>query len=84
MQISYRLYTEIPKADNIQVNISQIIRTLCARKGIKILEVAAMLDHIHLYVAIPPKYGVSEIMGYLKGKSSLTIFDRHASLKYKY
>lgn len=43
-----------------------------------------MLDHIHLYVAIPPKYGVSEIMGYLKGKSSLTIFDRHASLKYKY
>ena len=43
-----------------------------------------MPDHIHLYVAIPPKYSVSEIIGYLKGKSSLMIFDRHANLKYKY
>ena len=43
-----------------------------------------MPDHIHLYVAIPPKYSVSERMGYLKGKSSLMIFDRHANLKYKY
>ena len=43
-----------------------------------------MPDHIHLYVSIPPKYSVSEIVGYLKGKSSLMIFDRHANLKYKY
>ena len=43
-----------------------------------------MSDHIHLYVSIPPKYSVSEIVGYLKGKSSLMIFDRHANLKYKY
>ncbi len=43
-----------------------------------------MPDHIHLYVKIPPKYSVSEVMGYLKGKSSLMIFDRHANLKYKY
>ena len=43
-----------------------------------------MPDHIHLYVSIPPKYGVSEIVGYLKGKSSLMIFDRHGNLKYKY
>lgn len=43
-----------------------------------------MPDHIHLYVKIPPKYSVSEIMGYLKGKSSLMIFDRHANLRYKY
>jgi putative transposase len=43
-----------------------------------------MPDHIHLYVEIPPKYSVSEFMGYLKGKSSLMIFDRHANLKYKY
>lgn len=43
-----------------------------------------MPDHIHLYVKIPPKYGVSEVMGYLKGKSSLMIFDRHANLRYKY
>ena len=57
---------------------------LCARKGVTILEAAALPDHIHLYVEIPPKYSVSEIMGYLKGKSSLMIFDRHANLKYKY
>ena len=61
-----------------------IIRALCARKGIEILEAAAMPDHIHLYVKIPPKYSVSEVMGYLEGKSSLMIFDWHANLKYKY
>ena len=43
-----------------------------------------MPDHVHLYVKIPPKYSVSEVMGYLKGKSSLMIFDRHANLRYKY
>ena len=68
----------------ILADIGQIIRALCARKGIEILEAAAMPDHIHLYVKIPPKYSVSEVMGYLKGKSSLMIFDRHANLKYKY
>ena len=68
----------------ISADIGQIIRTLCARKGIEIIEAAAMSDHIHLYVAIPPKYAVSDFMGYLKGKSSLMIFDRHANLKYKY
>jgi REP element-mobilizing transposase RayT len=68
----------------ISADIGQIIRTLCARKGVTILEAAAMPDHIHLYVEIPPKYSVSEVMGYLKGKSSLMIFDRHANLKYKY
>ena len=66
----------------ISADIGQIIRTLCARKGIEIIE-AAMPDHIHLYVTIPPKYSVSEVVGYLKGKSSLMIFDRHANLKYK-
>ena len=68
----------------ISADIGQIIRTLCARKGIEILKAAAMPDHIHLYVKIPPKYSVSEVMGYLKGKSSLMIFDRHANLRYKY
>ena len=68
----------------ISADIGQIIRALCARKGIEILEAAAMPDHIHLYVKIPPKYSVSEVMGYLKGKSSLMIFDRHANLRYKY
>ncbi len=68
----------------ISADIGQIIRTLCARKGVTILEAAAMPDHIHLYVEIPPKYSVSEIMGYLMGKSSLMIFDCHANLKNKY
>ena len=68
----------------ISADIGQIIRVLCERKGVTILEAAAMPDHIHLYVAIPPKYAVSDFMGYLKGKSSLMIFDRHANLKYKY
>ena len=68
----------------ISADIGQIIRALCARKEIEILEAAAMPDHIHLYVKIPPKYSVSEVMGYLKGKSSLMIFDRHANLRYKY
>ena len=68
----------------ISADIGQIIRALCARKGIEILEAAAMPDHIHLYVKILPKYSVSEVMGYLKGKSSLMIFDRHANLRYKY
>ena len=57
----------------------------CAkRKGIEIIEAEACPDHIHMFVRIPPKYSVAEIMGYLKGKSSLMIFERHASLKYKY
>ena len=68
----------------ISTDIGSIIRTLCARKGVEIIEAAAMPDHIHLYESIPPKYSVAEIMGYLKGKSSLMIFDRHANLKYKY
>ena len=49
-----------------------------------IIEAAACKDHIHMYVEIPPKYAVADIMGYLKGKSSLMIFERHANLKYKY
>lgn len=65
-------------------DISQILVELCRRKGIEILAGEACIDHIHLLVKIPPKYSVSEIMGYLKGKSSLIIFDRYANLKYKY
>ena len=68
----------------ISADIGRIICALCAGKGIEILEAAAMPDHIHLYVKIPPKYSVSEVMGYLEGKSSLMIFDRHANLRYKY
>jgi len=68
----------------LKVDIGKILRMLCDRKGIEIIEAECCPDHIHMLVRIPPKYSVSEIMGYLKGKSSLMIFDRHANLKYKY
>ena len=70
--------------NQIKKDIGQILRTLCERKGVTIIEAEACPDHVHMLVEIPPKYSVSEIMGYLKGKSSLMIFDRHADLKYKY
>ena len=68
----------------IKADIGKILRELCERKGIEIIEAECCKDHIHMLVRIPPKYSVSEVMGYLKGKSSLMIFDRHANLKYKY
>ena len=68
----------------IKVDIGKMLRKLCEYKGIEIIEAEACPDHIHMFVRIPPKYSVSEIMGYLKGKSSLMIFERHAHLKYKY
>ena len=70
--------------EQIKEDIGKILRSLCERKGIEIIEAEACPDHIHMLIRIPPKYSVSEIMGYLKGKSSLMIFERHAILKYKY
>ena len=60
------------------------MRKLCEYKGVEILEAEACKDHIHMLVSIPPKYSVSQIMGYLKGKSSLMIFEKYANMKYKY
>ena len=68
----------------IKMDIGKIIRTLCEQKGVEIIEAEACPDHIHMLVSIPPKISVSAFVGYLKGKSSLMIFDRHANLKYKY
>ena len=68
----------------IKTDIGKILRELCERKEIEILEATLCKDHVHMLVSIPPKHSVSSIMGYLKGKSSLMIFDRHANLKYKY
>ena len=70
--------------NQIKADIGKILRKLCEQKGIEILEAEACPDHIHMLIAIPPKYSVAQVMGYLKGKSSLMIFDRHANLKYKY
>ena len=65
-------------------SIREIITQLCAYKGVEILDGHLMPDHIHMLVSIPPKLSVSSFMGYLKGKSALRIFDKHANLKYKY
>ena len=68
----------------VKADIGQMLRKLCEYKGIEILEAEACKDHIHMLVSIPPKYSVAQIMGYLKGKSSLMIFEKYANLKYKY
>ena len=65
-------------------NLRDIIKTLCGYKGVEIIEGKLMPDHVHILVSIPPKYSISQFMGYLKGKSALMMFDRHANLKYKY
>ena len=65
-------------------DLREILKMLCDWKGVEILEGHLMPDHIHMLVSIPPKISVSSFMGYLKGKSSLLMFDRHANLKYKY
>ena len=69
---------------SIKEDIGKMLRKLCEYKGVEILEAEACKDHIHMLVSIPPKYSVSQIMGYLKGKSSLMIFEKYANLKYKY
>ena len=68
----------------IKVDIGIILRKLCERKGVEIIEANACPDHIHMLVSIPPKLSVSQFMEKKKKKSSLMIFDRHANLKYKY
>ena len=68
----------------IKLDIGQMLRKLCEYKGIEIIEAEACKDHIHMLVSIPPKYSIAQIMGYLKGKSSLMIFEKYANLKYKY
>ena len=68
----------------IKKDIGQILRKLCEQKDIEIIEAEACPDHIHILISFAPKYSISYVMGYLKGKSSLMIFDRHANLKYKY
>ena len=68
----------------IKADIGKILRKLCEAKNVEIIEGNACPDHIHLYVSIPPNVNIAAFIGYLKGKSSLMIFDRHANLKYKY
>ena len=65
----------------LKKDIGEILRTLCKQKGVEIIEAEACVDHIHMLVSIPPYLSVAQFMGFLKGKSSLMIFDRHANLK---
>lgn len=87
MSVSYSICTKIQEKRDIweiekryRRNTKEIVRA----KKVEIIEGEACPDHIHLLVSIPPYLSVSQFMGYLKGKSSLMIFDRHANLKYKY
>ena len=68
----------------LRADIGVILRQLCAYKDVEIIEAHAMRDHIHMLVKIPPKIEVSSFIGYLKGKSSLMILEKHANIKYKY
>ena len=68
----------------IKRDIGTILRKLCEMKGVEIIEAELCPDHVHMLVSIPPSMAVASFVGYLKGKSSLMIFDRHANLKYKY
>ena len=68
----------------LRKDIGAILRKLCEYKHVEIIEAHAMPDHIHMLLSIPPKMCVSDFIGYLKGKSTLMIFERHANMKYKY
>ena len=68
----------------LKADIGYILRKLCEEKEVEIIEAEACPDHIHMLVSIPPHISIAQFMGYLKGKSTLMIFDRHANLKYKY
>ena len=68
----------------MRADIGKILRKLCAEKKVEIIEAEACIDHVHMLVSMPPHLSVSQFMGFLKGKSTLMIFDRHANLKYKY
>jgi putative transposase len=70
--------------NQIRRDVGEILQELCKYKGVEVVEGHLMPDHVHMLLSIPPKYSVSSVMGYLKGKSALMIFERHANLKYRY
>ena len=87
LQIPYRVCAKVSKAGILrreEKEVGKILRQLCEWKGVEIHEAELCPDHIHMLVSIPPKVSVSSFMGYLKGKSALMMFDKHANLKYKF
>ena len=77
-------YRRLEVYGKLKADIGEILRKLCEQKNVNIIEAQACPDHIHMLVEMPPSLSVSQFVGFLKGKSSLMIFDRHANLKYKY
>ena len=77
-------YRRLEVYGKLKTDIGEILRKLCEQKNVNIIEAHACPDHIHMLVEIPPSLSVSQFVGFLKGKSSLMIFDRHANLKYKF
>ena len=87
MSVSHCICTKIQKKSNlwrIKKEVGEIIRKLCNEKKVELIEGEACPDHTHILVSIPPYLSVAQFMGYLKSKSALMIFDRHANLKYRY
>ena len=68
----------------IKADVGFILRKLCEQKGVEIIEANACPDHIHMLISIPPKYSVSSVMGFLKGKSSIMIYSKWANARYQY
>ena len=87
MPVSYCIHSEISQKGTVRENERRckgIINTLCGYKNVEIIAGAVCIDHVHLSVALPPKYSVSNFMGYLKGKSTLMIYERHLELQSKW
>lgn len=87
MQVPYSICSKYRRREiygKLRQEIEMILRELCRRKDVEVINAEACPDHIHMYVSIPPKLSVSSFMGFLKGKSTWIIFERHANLKYKY
>lgn len=87
MQTPYRIYLKYKREviyNQCRQSIGEIFRILCSYKGLETIEGHLMPDHVHMLVSIPPKISVSSFMGYLKGKSSLMVFEKHGNLKYKF
>ncbi len=80
MPVPYCTYPQIPKKKlfgQLKLDVREILSTLCRYKGVEIIEGTVCADHVHICVSIPPKLSVSNFMGYMKGKSTLKIYDRH-------
>ena len=87
MPVPYSFHSKIQEKSfygQVRTDVREIIQTLCRYKGVEIIEGAVCIDHVHLCVSIPPKMSVSTFMGYLKGKSTLMIYDRHPNLRNKW